>query len=61
MLLGKGKAAKVLDERQDLGMVAKLVEELRQALLLYQVGIVENRQSSRIDERWIAIATTVHI
>ena len=59
-LLEKGKAARILDKRQDSGMAAKLVEEVRQAILLYQVGTVENRRSNRVDERWIAIATTVH-
>ena len=32
--------AKILDKRQDSGIVAKLVEELRQAILIYQVGTV---------------------
>ena len=44
MLLDKGRGAKILDKRQDSGMVVKLVEELRQAILLYQVGTVENRR-----------------
>ena len=44
MLLEKGKGARILDKRQDSGMVVKLVEELRQAILIYQVGLdaVEN-------------------
>ena len=41
-LLGKGKAARILDKKQDSGMVVKLVEELRQAILIYQVGLTEN-------------------
>ena len=40
-LLGKGKAVKILDKKQDSGTVVKLVEELRQAILIYQVGPVE--------------------
>ena len=42
MLLNKGKVAKVLDKRKDSGTIVKLVEELRQAVLLYQVSIVGN-------------------
>ena len=44
MLLDKGKSVKILDKRQDSAIVVKLVEELRQAILLYQVGIDENRR-----------------
>ena len=40
VILEKGKVARTLDKRKDSGMVAKLVEELRQAILLYQVGTV---------------------
>ena len=42
MLLNKGKGAKLLDKKQDSGMAVKLVEELRQAILFYQVGTFEN-------------------
>ena len=42
VLLGKGKAARILDKKQDSEMVVKLVEELRQAILIYQVGPVES-------------------
>jgi len=41
-LLDKGKVAKILDKRQDSGRIVKLIEELRQAILIYQVGTVEN-------------------
>ena len=37
-LSGKGKAARILDMRRDSRVVVKLVEELRQAILIYQVG-----------------------
>lgn len=37
-LLGKGKAAKILDKNQDSGVVIKLFEDLQQAILIYQVG-----------------------
>ena len=40
MLLGKGKGARILDKKRDSGKVVKLVEELRQAILIYQVGTV---------------------
>ena len=39
-LLGKGKAARLLDKARDSGTVVKLVEELRQVLLVYQVSVV---------------------
>ena len=42
-LLGKGKVAQMLDKIQDSQAVIKLVEDLRQAILIYQVGIVRNR------------------
>ena len=60
MVLDKGKVAMILDKRKDSGVVVKLVEELRQAILLYQVGAVENHRSSRIDALGIAIATTIY-
>jgi len=41
-LLGKGKTAKLLDKAQDSSTVVKLIEELRQAILIYQVGTIEN-------------------
>jgi len=37
-LSGKGKVARVLDKSQDAQEVVKLVEKLRQAILVYQVG-----------------------
>ena len=37
-LLGKGKIARILDKTQDSGTVVKLIEQLRQAILVYQVG-----------------------
>jgi hypothetical protein len=59
MLLDKGKGAKILDKRKDSGTAVKLVEELRQAILLYQVSAAEDYRSSLINALWIAIATTV--
>jgi hypothetical protein len=46
MLLDKGKGARILDKKSDSGMAAKLVEELLQAILLYQVSAAENHRSS---------------
>lgn len=60
MLLEKGKAARVLNKKRDSGMVIKLVEELRQAILIYQVGLAENYQPGFADASGIAIATTVY-
>ena len=39
-LLAKGKAARILDKTQDSGTIIKLVEDLRQAILIYQVGTI---------------------
>ena len=46
MLLDKGKGARILDKKKDSGMVVKLVEDLRQAILIYQVGTVGSQRSS---------------
>jgi hypothetical protein len=37
-LLGKGKMAHILDKAQDSQAVVRLVEQLRRAILIYQVG-----------------------
>ena len=58
--MGKGKGAKILDKKQDSGAIVKLVEELRQAILLYQVCTVENRPQSRVNVFWIVIPTTIY-
>ena len=42
MLLDKGKVAKLVDKKQDSGIIVKLVEELRQVILIYQVSTTEN-------------------
>ena len=59
MLLDKGKGARILDKKKDSGTVVKLVEELRQAVLIYQVGTVGSQRSSQADVFGTAIATTV--
>ena len=46
MLLDKGKGARILDKKKDSGTVVKLIEELQQTILLYQVGTVENYRES---------------
>ena len=48
-LLDKGKVAKILDKGQDSAVVVKLVEELRQAILIYQVGIVPLRAVDHVE------------
>ena len=48
--MDKGKGAKFLDKKRDSGKVVKLVEELRQSILLHQVSTVENHRSSQVDE-----------
>ena len=42
----KGTAARFLDKTRDSGEVVKLVEELRRAILVYQVS-VRHRQSRK--------------
>ena len=42
----KGTAARFLDKTRDSGEVVKLVEELRRAILVYQVSI-RHRQSRK--------------
>ena len=41
-LLEKGTTARILDKTQDSQAVVKLVEDLRQAILIYQVGAIVN-------------------
>ena len=60
MLLGKGKGARILDKKRDSGKVVKLVEELRQAILIYQVGTIGSQRSNQADVFGIDIATTVN-
>jgi hypothetical protein len=43
-LLPKGKVARILDKTQDSQAIIKLVEDLRQAILIYQVGTVGNHR-----------------
>ena len=59
-LLDKGKAARILDQRRDSGAIVKLVEELRQAILLYQVGTIEHCRSTRVNVFWTVVATAVY-
>ncbi|KAF9790951.1 hypothetical protein BJ322DRAFT_418044 [Thelephora terrestris] len=50
-LLGKGKAARILDKARDSGIIVKLVEELRQAILIYQLS-----QQRSIDDQVAQLA-----
>ena len=56
----KGKVARVLDKTQDSGEVIKLVEELRRAILIYQVS-VRHRLSRKSLTRGTGVTTTVNI
>jgi hypothetical protein len=42
-LLTKGKVARILDKTQDSQAVIKLIEGLRQAIFIYQVGTIGGR------------------
>jgi hypothetical protein len=59
-LSGKKKLARVLDKAQDSQEVVKLVEKLRQAILVYQVS-ARRRQGQRSLTRGAGITTTVDI
>ena len=56
----KNKAAKVLDKKRDTGEVVKLVEQLRQAILVYQVGTADSHLPHRVDSFSIVVATAVY-
>ena len=56
----KGKVARVLDKTRDLGEVIKLVEELRRAILVYQVS-ARRHQSWKSLTPGAGIATAVDI
>jgi hypothetical protein len=59
-LLGKGKTARFLDKTQDSSKVVKLIEELRQAILIYQVGTIGSLRSGRANAFGIAIAAAIN-
>ena len=59
-LLGKGKTARFLDKTQDSSTVVKLIEELRQAILIYQVGTIGSLRSGRVNAFGIAIAAAIN-
>ena len=56
----KGKVARVLDKTRDLGEVIKLVEELRRAILVYQVSIIHH-PSLGLLTRGLGVATAIDI
>ena len=58
MLSGEMEVAR-LDEERDSGAIVRLVEQLRQAILIYQVGTVEGHRSCGVDEFSIVVAKTV--
>ena len=60
VLSEKGKVARILDKTRDLGEVIKLVEELRRAILIYQVS-VRRRQIWRLLTRGVGVAAAVDI
>ena len=52
--------AKFLDKKRDSGAIVRLVEQLRQAILIYQVGAAESCRLSQADLFRIVVATTVY-
>ena len=59
-LLGKGKTARFFDKTQDSSTIVKLIEELRQAILIYQVGTIGSLISDRVNTFGIAIAAAIN-
>lgn len=57
----KGKVARILDKARDAGEVVKLIERLRQAILVYQVGIGLYYWGLKRFERETGLATTINI
>ena len=61
-LAGKGKLARALDKAQDSQEIIKLVEELRQAILVYQVSSRGRGSHSRVSlTRGTGVTATVDI
>jgi hypothetical protein len=56
----KGKVARALDKRRDSEEVIKLIEKLRQAILVYQVSIGPGRGRTPLTRR-TGVTTTVDI
>ena len=56
----KGKVARILDKAQDTGEVVKLIEQLRRAILIYQVTI-KYVQNWKLLTCWSDVTTTVII
>ena len=56
----KGKIARVIDKSRDSGEVVKLVEDLRRAILVYQVGIRHHPGPGSLT-RGAGVATTIDI
>ena len=50
----------MLDKKRDSGAIVKLVEQLRQAILIYKVCIADSCRSSRVDAFRIVVATAVY-
>ena len=57
----KGKLARVLDKAQDSQEVLKLVEKLRQAILVYQVSVRHRRSGKLLTDMRAGVTTTVNI
>ena len=59
-LLVKGKAAWILDKTQDSGTIIKLVKDLWQAILIYQVGTIR-KYWDLVELRCFGVAVTTVI
>ena len=56
----KGKVARVLDKSRDSQEVIGLVEKLRQAILIYQVSVIDSHSRETLT-RGVDVTTTVNI
>ena len=59
-LLEKGKFARVLDKMQDSQVVIRLVEKLRQAVLIYQVSIKDLQSRKSLTRRQVSQQQSIY-
>lgn len=52
--------ARFLDKTQDSSAVVKLIEELRQTILVYQVGDIRSLRLARVDALGIVITAAIN-
>ena len=58
-LLGKGKTARVLDKTRDASAVAKLIDQLQKAILIYQVCAKFSRLGAGLTRTMTGVSTAI--